>query len=39
MDEAGRQEIVRERTLDAFDEDEQRRIEFLYTDAPSEVGP
>ena len=39
MDEGKRQEIVWERVLDTFDEDDQRRIEFLYTDAPSEVGP
>lgn len=37
MDEARRQEIVWDRVLNTFDETERRSIEFLYTDAPSEV--
>ena len=37
MDEAERQEIVWGGVMDTFGEDDQRRIEFIYTDAPSEV--
>ncbi len=36
MNEARRQEIVWDRILKDLDEDEQREIEFLYTDTPSE---
>lgn len=37
MDEGDRQEIVWERVLEDFAPDDQRKIEFIYTDAPSEV--
>jgi hypothetical protein len=37
MEEHERQEIVWRLVLDTFDQDEQDRIGFLYTDAPSEV--
>lgn len=37
MDEAERQAIVWGNVFDTFTEDEQRRIEFIYTDAPSEL--
>ena len=36
MGEAGRQSLVWGRILDALDDDDQRRIEFVYTNAPSE---
>jgi hypothetical protein len=39
MNEAERQELVWDRVLRTFDESEVKRIEFIYTDAPSEVGP
>lgn len=37
MDEGERQRIVWDRALRTFDPDEQVRIEFIYTDAPSEI--
>ncbi|HWE38867.1 MAG TPA: hypothetical protein VG406_20120 [Isosphaeraceae bacterium] len=39
MDEGDRQEIVWQRVLDDFEPADQKRIEFIYTDAPSEVAP
>jgi hypothetical protein len=39
LDEADRQEIVWDRVFKTFNEEERRQIEFLYTNAPSEVGP
>lgn len=36
MNEADRQEIVWRRILDTLDDADQRRVEFVYTDAPSE---
>ncbi len=37
MNEARRQEIVWGRVLETFEVDEWRRIEFIYTDSPSEA--
>jgi hypothetical protein len=37
MDEGERQAIVWGRVLDTFPIEERKRIEFIYTDAPSEV--
>jgi acid stress-induced BolA-like protein IbaG/YrbA len=37
MDEADRQEIVWDRVLKTFPASEHTWIEFLYTDAPSEI--
>ncbi len=37
LNEAERQAIVWHAVFENFDEDEQRQIEFIYTDAPSEV--
>lgn len=39
MDEGNRQEIVWDQVLNNFDEGEQDRIEFIYTEAPSELEP
>jgi hypothetical protein len=39
LDEGERQEIVWDRVLKTFNEDERRQVEFLYTNAPSEVEP
>jgi acid stress-induced BolA-like protein IbaG/YrbA len=39
MDEGRRQEIVWDRVLRTFDEAERRSIEFIYTNAPSDVAP
>jgi hypothetical protein len=39
MDEGDRQEIVWQRVLDDFEAADQKRIEFIYTDAPSEAAP
>ncbi len=38
MDEAERQAIAWGRILETLDDEDQRRIEFMYTDAPSERG-
>lgn len=37
LDEGERQEIVWEQVFKCLDEDEQERIEFIFTEAPSEV--
>jgi hypothetical protein len=39
MDEGERQAIIWQRVLDGLGPEDRRRIEFIYTDAPSEVEP
>jgi hypothetical protein len=39
MDEGDRQEIVWRHVLDDLEPADRKRIEFIYTDAPSEVAP
>lgn len=36
MNEAKRQSLVWGQILESLDDDDQRRVEFVYTDAPSE---
>ena len=39
LDEADRQSLVWERILSGLDTSEWKTIEFIYTDAPSEIEP